>query len=245
VLRLLRLAFVTSLWALAAPAFAAESVVLMPLELTGGLEANRADIESAVTKGLAVAGRPVIPPDETGTRGTYVVSGTVGREGSTFTARFQIVRAADGYELGTQQNHCDVADCSVADLARRSARELVRQTLGRPAEPARPEPPPQKAPLPDTTSSRPTLLGAGAIALGAAAIGAGVYLVAIDGRCSTSVAAMHACKYFHETKAGGIASIAGGALVGALGVYLLVHDDGKTAVAVGLRPDGVSVTGRF
>jgi hypothetical protein len=228
----------------AVPALAAESIVLMPLELTGGLESNRADIESAVTKGLAVAGRPIIPPDETGVRGAYVVSGTVGREGSVFSATFRILRKADNHELGTQENHCDVVDCSVAELARRSARELVRQTLGRPIDEPRSEPPPQKAAPPDTASSRPTLLGAGAIALGAAAIGAGVYLVAIDGRC-TSAVAMHTCKNQNATLAGGIASIAGGAAVGALGIYLLVHDDGKSSVAVGLRPAGIAVAGKF
>ena len=240
----LRLATLALLCALGPPALAAESIVLMPLELSGGLEANRADIESAVTKGLAVAGRPVIPPDETGARGAYVVSGAVGREGATFSARFRLLRKADNHELGTQENHCDVADCSVAELARRSARELVRQTLGRPIDEPRVDSSPQKAPPPDTAPSRPTLLGAGAIALGAAAIGAGVYLVAIDGRCTTTVPG-HTCMKHNATMAGGIASIAGGAAAGALGIYLLVHDDGKSSVAVGVRPAGVVVAGRF
>ena len=234
-----------SLCALATPALAAESIVLMPLELAGGLEANRADLEAAVTKGLAVAGRPVIPPDETGARGAYVVSGSIGREGSTFTASFELVRTADKQTLNTQKNHCDVADCSVAELARRSARELVRQTLGRPLElpPSPPEPPPAKAP-PDTASSRPTWLGVGAISAGAVAMGAGIYLIAIDGHC-TSATAGHTCKYQNQTLAGGIASAAGGAAAAALGIYLLVHDDGKRTVAVGVRPAGLVVAGRF
>jgi hypothetical protein len=242
--RLLRRGTLVLLSALSAPALGAETIVLMPLELTGGLEGSRADIEAAVAKGLAVAGRPVVPPDETGARGSYTVSGTVGRDGSTFTASFRLMRVTDRATLNTQENHCDVADCSVAELARRSARELVRQTLGRPVDQPRPEPPPVKMPPPDTSSSRPTLLGAGAIALGAAAVGAGVYLIAIDHRC-TSPVAMHTCKYQNTTLAGGIASVAGGVAAGALGLYLLLHDDGKTAVAVGLRPTGVVVAGRF
>jgi hypothetical protein len=57
--------------------------------------------------------------------------------------------------------------------------------------------------------------------------------------------AMHTCRDQNATLAGGIASVAGGVAAGALGLYLLVHDDGKTAVAVGLRPSGISVAGRF
>jgi hypothetical protein len=243
---IVRLGTLAVLCALSGPALAAESIVLMPLDLSGGLEASRADLEAAVTKGLAVAGRPVIPPDETGARGTYVVSGAVGREGSTFTASFKLVRTSDKQTLNTQENHCDLADCSVAELARRSARELVRQTLGRPLDvpPAPPEPPPAKAP-PDSASSRPAWLGAGAIAAGAVAIGVGVYLININHRCTGSTMPMHSCKYQNTTLAGGIASVAGGAAAAALGVYLLVHDDGKASVAVGVRPSGVVVAGRF
>jgi hypothetical protein len=241
----LRLGIVTFACALSASAGAAETIVLMPLELSGGLEANRADIEAAVARGLAVAGRQVIAPDETGARGTYVVSGTVGREGSTFTARFRLLRAADRSDLGTQENHCDVADCSVGELVRRSARELVRQTLGRPVEPPRPEAPPQKEPPPpDTTRERPTVLGAGVVALGVAAVGAGVYLISIDGHCTSNVVG-RTCKYQNRTLAGGIASVAGGVAAGALGIYLLVHDDGKSSVSVGVRPAGLVVAGRF
>ena len=233
----------------AAPAFAAESIVLMPLELSSGLEGSRADLEGAVVKGLAVAGRMVVPPAESGTRGTYVVSGSIGREGTTFTASFRLVRSADRQTLTTQENHCDMVDCSVAELARRSARELVRQTLGRPSdEPAPVAPPPPKVPPPppDSGSGRPTALGVTAIAAGAAAVGVGIYLLAVDGDCRNPRAG-HMCKYFNQSKAAGIATIAGGAAAGALGIYLLVHDGGQsgTTVAVGARPAGLVVAGRF
>lgn len=245
-----RLATLAVACALAAPAAAAENIVLMPLELSSGLETHRADLEAAVVKGLAVSGRPVVAPaDSANARGTYLVTGNVGKEGTTFTARFWLTRTSDRREISTQENHCDMVDCSVAELARRSARELVRQTLGRPSDEVALEPtPPRTPPPPDTgSSSGMGRLGVGAIAAGAVAIGVGIYLVAIDGRCSTSPPMGHMCKAHNVTLAGGIASIAGGVAAGALGVYLLVRDDGPegTSVAIGVRPSGVVVAGRF
>jgi hypothetical protein len=248
---LFRLAPLVGLCALATPALAAENIVLMPLELSSGLEGSRADLEGAVLKGLAVAGRPVAPPaDSATTRGTYAVSGSLGREGNNFTASFRLVRTADRATLGTQENHCDMVDCAVAELARRSARELVRQTLGRPGEePAPPAPAPVKAPPPptDSGSGRPTALGVTALVAGAAAIGVGIYLVTIHDKCRDPKP-LQTCKEFNNTRVGGIASIAGGVAAGALGVYLLVHDDSKTGgttVAVGVRPSGLVFAGRF
>jgi hypothetical protein len=232
------------LCALAAPAAAAENILLTPLELSSGLEGSRADLEAAVVKGLAVAGRPVLT--DANARGTYVVSGSVAREGTTFSASFRLVRTADRSILNTQENHCDMVDCSVAELARRSARELVRQTLGRATDEPGPVPPPEKpvAPPPDSASTRPTALGVTAIVAGVAAVGVGIYLAAINDDCRNPKAG-HMCKAFNQTLAPGIASIAGGVAAGVLGVYLLVHDDGKSTVAIGVRPAGLVVAGRF
>jgi hypothetical protein len=90
-------------------------------------------------------------------------------------------------------------------------------------------------------------LGVGAIAAGVAAIGAGIWLVTLDGKCSTSPPRGSNCKYVNSTMAGGIAAIAGGVAAGALGIYLLVRDDGPagTSVAVGVRPSGLVIAGRF
>jgi hypothetical protein len=236
----------------AAPAAAAETIVVLPLELSGGLEGNRADLEAAVVKGLAVAGRPVVSPADSNVRGTYLVHGRIGREGPRFHVTFRLVRTADSFTLNDQDNHCDVADCSVAELARRSARELVRLTLGRPVEAApAPEPPPVRAPVvvappKDNALESRTWPGATALAAGAAAVGVGLYLVVIDGQCSNPKVG-HTCRDLKDTRVGGIASIAGGVAAGALGLYLLLHDDPKsgTSVAVGLRPAGLVVAGRF
>jgi hypothetical protein len=243
-----RLGSFALLCVLSGRAFAAETILLMPLELSGGLDANRADLESAVAKGLSVAGRPVLRADDASS-GTYVVSGNVGREGSTFSASFLLLRASDRQVLNSQSNNCDVADCSVGELVRRSARELVRLSLGRAQE----TPPPVVAPIAvnpqaDTgPSSRPTLLGALSIGAGAVAVGVGAYLIAVDGDC-TSTVKNHTCKNLNSTRIGGIASVAGGVAAGALGIYLLVHDDSKNgglSLAVGARPSGLAVAGRF
>jgi hypothetical protein len=231
------------------PVRAAETIALAPLELAGGLEVNRADLEAAMVKGLAVAGRRVVMPAEPDQRGaTYAVSARISRVDATFEVRMVLQRTSDGQALNRQENHCDVSDCSVAELARRSARELVRQTLGRAGEAPPPAPATAaavEAPLRPSKSS-PTTWGVISAGVGAAAIGAGIYLLAIDSHC-TSTEPNRTCKNLYDTKVAGIASLAGGAAVGALGIYLLVHD-GKsegTSVAVGVRRAGLVVAGRF
>jgi hypothetical protein len=234
------------------PVRAAENIVLSPLELSGGLEPNRADIEGAVVKGLAVAGRPVLVAADA--QGTYVVSGSVARDGTSFKVTFHLLRTADNFTLNRQENNCDVADCSVAELARRSARELVRQTLGRPAEGGS-LPPAAVAGTTggggggeESTVARPRLLGGLAVAAGAVALGVGVYLVVIDGQCASSAMPGHTCAKLNSTLAGGIASIAGGLAAAAGGAYLLIRDgsrSGGATVAVGVRPAGLLVAGRF
>lgn len=231
----------------AGPALAAETIVLMPLELSGTLEVSRADLEAAVQRGLAVAGRPLVDPSE---RGTYVVSGSVARDGSNFRVSFRLVRSADRALLNTQQNHCDVADCSLAELTRRSARELVRQSLGRPSEetatavvppPAvvdKPPPPPPSGP-----SKLWPALGLGA---GAAGIGTGIFLLVIDNRCTSDPPGRGTCRDLNDTRTGGIVAIAGGTALAAVSAYFLIFG-GKDdpSLAVGVTPSGVTAVGRF
>jgi hypothetical protein len=247
---MLRLATLGLLCLLSGRAFAAETILLLPLELSGGLDGSRADLEAAVAKGLAVAGRPVVRPDDVSS-GTYVVSGSIAREGSTFSASFLLVRSSDKVVVNSQANNCDVADCSVGELARRSARELVRQTLGRPLDAKAPpvvvSPIVTPAPNAEVPSSRPTTLAAMSLAAGAVAVGAGVYMIAVDDHCSSTVKG-RTCKRLNTTLAGGIAAVAGGVAAGALGVYLLVRDDSKSggpSLAIGVQPSGLSLAGRF
>lgn len=228
-------------------ALAGESIVLQPLELSGTLEVSRADLEAAVQRGLAVAGRPVVGPGE---RGTYVVSGSVARDGTTFRVTFRLVRSADRSVLNTQQSHCDVADCSLAEMTRRSARELVRQTLGRPNEApvataVAPAPtvittPPEPPPPPPSRSKLWPALGLGA---GAAAIGTGVFLIVIDDRCTSDPPGPNTCRNLNDTRTGGLIAIAGGTALAAVSAYFLLFDGGDTQVS--LSPRGVAISGKF
>jgi hypothetical protein len=229
-----------------APARAAETIALAPLELAGGLEVSRVDLEAAVVKGLAVAGRPVLLPVEDQRAATYTVSARIGRVDASFEVRMRLQRVADGYAMNVQENHCDVTDCSVAELARRSARELVRQALGRSGEAPIPAPAAAVEAAPDSSPRSFPALGAVTTGAGAAAIAAGIYLLAVDGKCTSSTP-NHTCKNLYDTKAWGIGSLAGGAVLGGLGIYLMIHDgkrDGAT-VAIGVRRAGLVATGRF
>jgi hypothetical protein len=253
----------------AAPA--SETIALVPLELSGSVNVSRADLESAVMKGLAVAGRPVVAPEDAAARaakgngemacqsaacwsrlGTlveagYVVAGRAARNGASFEVSFRLVRAADGTTLASEDNQCEVADCSIAELARRSARELVRQTLGRDA-PARvamvqPRVVPEVRATPEPAPPRWRKLLWPAVAVGAASAAVGVWLIAIHGHCVDDVAGE--CPTLRKTRVGGIAALAGGAALAGTAVYFLLRDDSGARVAVGLGPGSVSVAGRF
>jgi hypothetical protein len=249
------LALASGLWV--RPALGQENIVLAPLELTGALNVSRVDLEAAVLRGLAVTGRPVVPPAEATSAGTFLVTGSVKRDGAVFRVAFRLVRRADQRELNATSNHCDVADCSLAELARRSARELVRQSLGRVSDQPPPPPPPPAAVPPLKTEPRPAadrgepsskLWPGLTLGVGAAAVGAGVYLLAIDGRCTSTPPMGKLCRDFNDTKALGIGAVAGGVVLGAVGAYFLVvdraRDDGPT-VSLGITPRGIVAAGRF
>jgi hypothetical protein len=244
------------------PAAAAETIAVMPLELSSGLDVGRADLEAAVQRGLAVAGRAIVDP---GARPTYVVTGSVTRDGANFRVGFRLVRSADNAVLSTQQNHCEASLCSVAELARRSARELVRQTLGRPGEATPPPPPPPPAavtappisapppaavattpPPPDEAPpARSKLFPAIGLAASALLVGTGVYLTVVDSRCTSDPPGDRTCPRLNDTRAGGIAAIAGGAVLGAVSIYFLAFDSRGRSVALGLTPTGLTAAGRF
>src|SRR5437660_935614 len=53
---------------LAASAPAGDGIALVPIDLSAGTNVRREDLESAVMKGLAVSGRPVVPPQDAAER---------------------------------------------------------------------------------------------------------------------------------------------------------------------------------
>ena len=141
------------------------AIAVLPLEIEGNVPAGRVALESAVSRGLAVVSGPTISAPESVAKLTpagakvpcaseacwmaagkaiaarYLVAGKVERKGPLFEVRFRLVDAPTGRMLATENNKCEVADCSVAELCRQTVRELVRQTLGDPTRAAMTEPP--------------------------------------------------------------------------------------------------------
>jgi hypothetical protein len=278
------------LFGVALPAGAAGSapssdgIALVPLEVSGGMVVSREDLESAVIRGLAVAGRPVLPSAAAAERAAsgngaldcsspacwsklgaltnagYLVSGSAARDGQSFRVRFRLVRAADGTTVASEDNSCEVADCSVAELARRSARELVRTTLGRAGEvrvaqstsvekvaatPAAAPVVQRSAPPPQTSSEGgrnrwiwPVLAGVGGLA-----VATGVVFIAID----NGNAAVVAKGKTWATAPQGVACVAGGVLLAGIATYYIIHDGGDrgSRVALGIGPTGLTAVGKF
>jgi hypothetical protein len=256
-------------------------IALVPIQVSG-VDVKREDLESAVMKGLAVAGRPVVNPDDAAarvaqgkgdlacqsaqcwsrlgalTRAGYLVAGSVVREGDNFRVRFSLVHAADGRTVSSEDNQCEVADCSVAELARRSARELVRQTLGRasddhkqpdpipPGLPAVSVPPPAvhatAEPLPPAPVQHrwiwPTLAG-----VSAAGIAAGAYLIAAD---QTDIPGLGNRQFDHGLL-WGLVAIGSGVALGGVSTYFIFKESTEQSGQVALRigPGSVSLAGRF
>jgi hypothetical protein len=273
------LALSTTGVAVSAPVNGSEGIALVSIEVSNGVNVKREDLESAVMKGLAVAGRPMVTADDAKARAEegkselacqsapcwsrlgrltnagYLVSGSAVREGDNFRVQFRLVRASDGSTLASEDNKCEIADCSIAELARRSARELVRQTLGRAGEGPVAEPAPPGAPLmvrpiavqasvdgaPPPEASRrrwvwPVLAG-----LGIAGIGAGVGLIAIDDKNIP----WREGKQFTNGLPWGLTAIGAGLALGGVALYNILADGGDQAVAVGIGPAGITATGRF
>jgi hypothetical protein len=211
-------------------------------------------------KGLAVAGRRVVMPAEPDQRGaTYAVSARISRVDATFEVRMVLQRTSDGQALNRQENHCDVSDCSVAELARRSARELVRQTLGRASEDHRqPDPippglPAVAAPTPPAVQATPEPLPPASVehrwvwpalaGVSAVAIAAGAGLIAVD---QTSVPGASG-KQFDHGLAWGLAAIGAGVALGGVSTYYIFKESAEQSPQVALRigPGSLSLAGRF
>jgi hypothetical protein len=273
--------------AAAGSAPAGDGIALVPLEVSGGMVVSREDLESAVIRGLAVAGRPVLPSAAAAqrvasgngaldcsspacwsklgalTNAGYLVSGSAARDGQSFRVRFRLVRAADGTTVASEDNSCEVADCSVAELARRSARELVRTTLGRSGEVRVAQAPSvekiaaplaapavQRAALPAQTSPEvghnrwvwPVLAGVGGLA-----VATGIVFIAIDNKDTKTLKDPVPMGKVFSTAPHGVACIAGGVILAGISTYYIIHDGGDRGarVALGIGPTGISAAGRF
>lgn len=265
----------------------ADSIAVLPLEIGVRSGVSREDLHEAVLKGLAVAGRPVValedpevtamptgekPPcaspacwAELGRRvgAAYVVGGAVARTNTAFRVSLRLVRTSNGTTLAREENQCDVGDCSLAELVRLSARELVRQTLGRKMEEAPVAAPAARAvaaarvatpPAPiepvaavkvaaSSIDARPrtdTRRVAGWVmtAAGAFGVAAGVFLLARDGDCSGS-----GCYRVYDTKMMGWTFVGAGAIASTIGGWLVYRS--SSAVTVGAAPGTLWLAGHF
>ncbi len=164
---------------------AEETIALLSMMLPRTLEANRPDIEQAVSKGLATSGRLIEGPqailgklagkprpdlcqdrrcwagvgEALGT--TYFVLGMIDgpNRANAYVVRFELFESATGRSLGSESNACDSSTCSTADFARLSAKELVRHTLVRalpPPPPVAPARPPEAVAVPSPSNQTPT-----------------------------------------------------------------------------------------
>jgi hypothetical protein len=258
-------------------------IALVPIEVSSGVDVKREDLESAVMKGLAVAGRPVVNPADAAarvaqgkgelacqsaqcwsrlgalTRAGYLVSGSVAREGKNFRVQFRLVHAADGSTVSSEDNQCEVGDCSVAELARRSARELVRQTLGRASEDRQqpdaiaPGLPAVAVPAPPVVqaTSEPVAVGPAPhrwvwpmlAGVSAAGIAAGAYFIAAD---DTEIPGGNHRKFQHGLL-WGLVAIGSGVALGGISTYYIFKESAEQSPQVALRigPGSLCLTGRF
>ncbi len=291
-LRVTAVACVASLMSLAnaQPALAAERVAIAPLELSGNLLAGREELEAAARKGLALSGRDVVGADEvapkvmahtTGCRddrcwaqlgeevgATHIIVGSAKKSGATFSVSVRMIEVLGARGIATENNRCDIADCSLAELLRLSVRELGRQTLGRDGQATPPMPslvasaaPAPAVAAPSSAIASPPGGHAAAptgrsgadvwplfvVGTGVLAIGTGAYLVTLDGDCAQRLGGGD-CKDFYNTNVAGWALVGAGVVAGAVGLVLYLRDgDPSSQVQVSLLagPAGAALVGRF
>jgi hypothetical protein len=255
--------------AAATPPTVGNRIAVLPLEIIGDVPAGRPALEAAVAKGLVIAGVPVTIGPEVGTAlnaggarvacvdpacwvaagralgARHLIAGVVERKGPVFQVEFRLVDAATGQgrEVMKEANHCDVADCSVAELCRLTVHELARAGLSRPSAPVA-----APTPAPAAPSAVPAAAATGASEVagaGPATPPAAGAAVATDGThrypSEKGGSATSDLSGWTQTPDAGtpatarrfpawvpIAAIAGGVVAGAVGGYLLYRDDDCT-----------------
>jgi hypothetical protein len=262
----------------ARPALAQERpIVVLPLSLVGRVPAGRPALEAAVAKGIAVAARPIVGAEEVGARfpaarngacegppcfrevgrgfdAAYLIAGVVERRGGLFHASFRLIEPGSGRPIGTEQSECDENECSVAELCRTTARELVRQALGDRAPTGAAPPPPVETPVTPAPAVAPPdqppaaaarwrvgrVLPVLAIGAGVTAMTVGAVALKLDGDCANT-----ACSRVNDYRAWAWPTLGAGAALAATGlVFALRTPSGDTATAI-IGPRGVVIAGRF
>lgn len=253
----------------------------IPADLTLPLGAH--EVEDAVAQGLATSGRDVLPPSRfdlgqpnqvNESNADYFVRVSLSRAGPQAVRIWMTLFNKGGKKLNQQVATCQPPDCSLGVALRLAAKELTRVALPASegtatpdraearASAASPEPPVDPVvrplePVPTAPAKQdadryriPAAVGLGA---GAALMGVGAWLVAIDGNgteCRMAPSGDEACFKVRDT-------MAVGSVVGAVGLgaalasayYLMARPTAPTrvgaAVSLTPTPQGVQVWGRF
>ena len=230
-----------------------------------------ADLEAAAAAGLAAAGAKVVarvPAAPGQASPNTLLRGTCQVEGSTYRFHLMLQDAQSGATLVSRDDVCEI--CTEKDAAEtvnigasalKTALDHTPRTLAQPAAPpARLEPRPPAAQRSSSRVPWRRVLPWVAVGAGAAAMGVGVYYLAIDGKGATycdTVPGM--CGKLNDSKAWGIEWLAIGAAVASTGlVFVFLPPRGQASepakgasappartVGLTLLPNAVSAWGTF
>ena len=208
---------------------------------------SAATAKGAAAKGITDCETPtcrIAIAEATGAR--YLMRGSVQTMGRNYTVHLEMIDGTTGTVIGVREDRCEICTENEAyETASVTASALKAEVVKRPAAPgdgaearkiavtdvaypavkdaptapmvsASGSPPDREAP----PRMRPW--GWAAIGAGAAALAAGIVLVAIDGHGTCGADPPDQCKNMYTTRGGGIALITGGALGAVLGTTLLV-----------------------
>jgi hypothetical protein len=210
---------------------------------------SAATARGAAAKGITDCETPtcrIAIAEATGAR--YLMRGSVETMGRNYTVHLEMIDGATGTVIGVREDRCEICTENEAyETASVTASALKAEVVKRPAAPGDSAEPRKiavtdvaypavkdapSAPVVSASGSTPAggeaprmgRWGKAAIIAGAAAVAAGIVLVALDGRqtCDNTTVVGDRCKNMFSTGGGGIALITGGALGAVLGTTLLV-----------------------
>jgi TolB-like protein len=211
---------------------------------------SAATTKDAEAKGIRDCETPtcrIAIADATGAR--YLMRGSVETMGRSYRVHLEMIDGTTGTVIGVREDRCEICTENEAyETASVTASALKAEVVKRPVaasdgtEPRKigvtdvAYPPVKDLPMVSGNGTTPPPGGEpnpprmrgwswAAIGAGAAAIGAGIVLVSIDGQqqtCMRTNGPMELCPHTWTTRGGGIALITGGALAAVLGTALLV-----------------------
>lgn len=185
-------------------------------------------VTHAIREGLTASGVEVVADGPTA-QAAYLVRGALDVVGRTYELRLEMADAKTGAILDSREDRCEICtEGEALEMAGVSASALKAQVFKKqagaaaasaPPAPAAEAPPLVTAPEAPAVSSGHRGYGWIGVGVAAAAAVVGGYLIAIDGDgdCGSTVT----CMKTYDTKTGGIATLAGGAVALTLGVLVL------------------------